>query len=106
MKGVFYFLFVLEVFVLFFMIGLLIVALKDYREIKELKQKYIKAKKIKSKALCNTCKHSHYCDDWTNDCRDCEQYVGEYHCRCSDVEHGEKCEYFKPIESEVNNNEN
>ena len=100
MKTVFYILLLLMLLLLFWMVGLLIVALKAYSEIKELKKKYIFANKVKSKALCNACKNNHYCDDWANDCQKCEQHAGEYHCKCNDIEYGEECRYFKPIESE------
>lgn len=65
-----------------------------FKFIKELREKFPNYKQ------CDKCKHQRFCDNYRNDCRDCEQYAGEYHCKCSDVEHGEKCEYFKPFESE------
>ena len=70
--------------------------IENYKE----QKRYNKENNIKCMAVCNACKHSHFCADFTNDCRECEQYGGGYECICNDVEYGEACEYFKPIESE------
>lgn len=76
------------------------IAIKNYAKLKKVYKELTKKIKIKSKALCNACEYEHYCADRSNDCRACEQYAGEKICKCYEIEYGEECPYFKPIESE------
>ena len=57
------------------------------------------------KTKCDKCKLGmrNNCYKSATRCYECEQYAGEMHCRCDDVEDIENCPYFKPIESEENN---
>lgn len=76
------------------------IVIKNYAKLKKEHKKLIEESKIKSKALCNACEYEHYCADRSNDCRACGQYAGEKICKCYEIEYGEECKYFKPIEKE------
>ena len=78
----------------------------ESKTIKKRERKYIIENHIKCKALCNACEYEHYCADRSNDCEACGQYDVKNICKCYEIDNGEECPYFKPIESEVNNNEN
>lgn len=50
-----------------------------------------------SDTLCDKCQHWQYCSDRHNECVKCEQYGGDYYCKCSDAENVEECPHFKQI---------
>lgn len=75
-----------------------IIDIKNKKSDKKRERNYAIENHIKSKALCNACEYEHYCADRSNDCEACGQYDAENICKCYEIDNGEKCPYFKPIE--------